>query len=338
MKMLSVVIPVYNVGKFLPGLFDKLSDFPHENVDIILVNDGSTDNSKSLCEEIVADKSNFILIYQANSGVSRTRNVGIAQANSEYIWFCDADDEFTAGVIFDLLERTLKEQVPAPDVLSFSYEIYFTDSNKIYSYSFDDMTCSGKEVIARFNNYEKKNNLSTVWNKIFKTSLIKNNNISFDEEMHHSEDRVFNIHALEKASKVLFSKDMGYRYIRYASGTLATRFDSGRAICTRKADEIMIDYLISQNIDVSHTRDRMLLNFISLSCENAVRGDISLMKGYSAFRQDFSTARTEKPIEADEGSRVSRLSRYFINHNYPFLFYCLFYFKIKVRGILNKFR
>lgn len=338
MKMLSVVIPVYNVGKFLPGLFDKLSQFPDENVDIILVNDGSTDNSKSLCEAIVEDKNNFILIDQANSGVSRTRNAGIQRAESEYIWFCDSDDEFESDVIYGLLQQKLNEQGPPPDVISFSYEIYFTDSNKIISYSFDNMSCSGLDVISRFNNYEKKNNLSTVWNKIFKTSLIKDNNIYFDVDMHHSEDRVFNIHAFEKAEKVTFSKEMGYRYIKYTSGTLTTRFDRGRAEFTRKADGIMIDYLISQNIDVSHIRSRMLLNYISLSCENSVRGDISVKNGYSAFRQDFFKARTEQPIESDEGGVVSKLSRYFINHNHPFLFYSMFYSKIKIRAVLNKFR
>lgn len=336
MKMLSVVIPVYNVGKFLPSLFDKLAGFPEENVDIILVNDGSTDNSKLLCEAVAADKSNIVLINQANSGVSSARNAGIKQVNSEYIWFCDADDEFNAGVIFDLLKSKFNEPLSAPDVISFSYEIYFTESKKTYRYSFDEISCSGLDVISHFNNYEKKNNLSTVWNKIFKTSLIKDNNVLFDEDMHHSEDRVFNIHAFEKAKTVSFSKIMGYRYIKYSSGTLTTRFDRGRAIFTRKADEIMIDYLISQNIAVDHIRSRMLLNFISMSCENAVRGDISLIKSYSAFREDFFSARTALPIKVDEGGMVSKVSRYFINHNHPILFYSLFYFKIKIRGMLNK--
>lgn len=338
MKMLSVVVPVYNAEKFLAGLFNKLSIFPEENVDIILVNDGSTDNSKSLCEEIVKEKANFILVDQPNSGVSHARNSGIKQVKSDYIWFCDPDDEFNTTVIFELLQRTLNEQASAPSVISFSYEIYFTDSKKVYSYAFDDRICSGLDVIVHFNNYEKKNNLSTVWNKIFNASLIRENNINFDEGLHHSEDRIFNIHAFQKAETVVFSHVMGYRYIKYTSGTLTTRFDKGRAVNTRKADQLMVDYLVSQNIDVSHIQDRMRLNYLSLICENAVRGDVSFLKGYSDFRQEFSTVRTDKPIKANEGGTVSQLSSYFINHNHPFLFYCLFSSKINIRSMLNRFK
>ncbi|WP_052130506.1 glycosyltransferase [Erwinia typographi] len=339
MSILSVVVPVYNAEEFLPYLFSQLSLFPEEQVKIILVNDGSTDNSKALCQAQAESAANFTLIDQKNSGVSRARNAGLAEVTTDYLWFCDPDDKFDAHAIFSLLETTLADTTqPVPDVVSFSYDIFFMDSKQIYTYQFDNMRCSGLEVIKNYNNYKRKNNLSTVWNKLFRTELIHGNEIVFDITMHHSEDRVFNIHAFQHAQHVVMSPLMGYRYIKYSSGTLSTKFDQGRAINTNKADTIMVDYLASQRVDVSQIRDWMTLNYITLSCENAVRGDISLTKGYKCFRQEFYKAKDHRRISAEGGSTVNKLFCFLINHNSPLFFYVLFSLKIKARNFLNFFK
>ena len=91
--LLSVIIPVYNADKYLKNTFDSLiSQTVFQNLEIIIINDGSTDNSRNICEEFQKNYDNAVLINQQNFGVSAARNAGIKISRGKYITFLDADD------------------------------------------------------------------------------------------------------------------------------------------------------------------------------------------------------------------------------------------------------
>lgn len=337
-KMLSVIVPVYNAAKFLPALFENFLSFPKEHVEIILVNDGSTDDGQILCERMIQNAENFSLIKQVNAGVSHARNTGIECANSDYILFCDPDDKLYADRVFNLLESIIEQPGNHPDVISFSYETYFSDSKKIKNVVLDDAIYSGDDVIALFNNYCKINNLSTVWNKIFKTSLIRNHNIRFDESMHHSEDRIFNIEVFGKANIVMFRSLVCYQYIKYTQGTLSTNYSQSRALSMLKADQVLIDSLSGKGVDSYYLYDHMIMNYIFLSCENAIRGKNSIFNGLHRFKENFYKIKIDHRIELKHSNVITGFFCFWVNKNSPSLFYLFFLLKLTASSVLNRIR
>ena len=92
MEKISIIIPVYNVEKYLKTCLDSVINQTYQNLEIILVNDGSTDNSGKICEEYKRTNSRIILIHKKNEGLSAARNTGLGIATGEYISFLDSDD------------------------------------------------------------------------------------------------------------------------------------------------------------------------------------------------------------------------------------------------------
>lgn len=190
MADISIIVPIYNAEKYLNKCIESLINQTKKELEFILINDGSTDNS----EEIIKSYKDKRIKYfkNENQGIGKTRNLGIEKATGKYIMFVDSDDYIDknmAKLMFD----------------------------KAFSNSLDMVVCDYYKVINNENIEEKlpsfkpttlKNspdllcgiNLSP-WNKIYKTSLIKDNNIKFVENLKY-EDAPFVIEALDKANKV----------------------------------------------------------------------------------------------------------------------------------------
>lgn len=118
---LSIIVPVYNVADYLPKCLDSLlaQDLPQNEYEIIVVNDGSTDNSAEIAQQYADKYANIALINQANQGLSGARNTGIKQAKGEYIQFVDSDDFLEENVLGGLMKRIEKDDL---DVLRFKYQ------------------------------------------------------------------------------------------------------------------------------------------------------------------------------------------------------------------------
>lgn len=102
-KLISVIVPVYNVEEYLEECLDSIKYQTHKNIEVILVNDGSTDGSKEICELYCKNDSRFKLINQVNQGLSEARNVGLQESVGEYIFFVDSDDVIKVDILETLL-------------------------------------------------------------------------------------------------------------------------------------------------------------------------------------------------------------------------------------------
>ncbi|HFR3748977.1 TPA: glycosyltransferase family 2 protein, partial [Streptococcus suis] len=107
-SLVSIIVPVYNAEKYLIECLDSISNQSYENIEVILLNDGSTDGSKDICQRYVENDSRIVLINKDNSGVSSTRNMGLYLAKGEYITFVDSDDYIESTMVEKLL-RSIKE-------------------------------------------------------------------------------------------------------------------------------------------------------------------------------------------------------------------------------------
>ena len=125
MELVSIIVPVYNVEKYLWGCLNSLVDQTHKNLQIILVDDGSVDASGEICEEFARRDSRISVIHQENAGVSTARNAGLALAAGKYVTFVDADDMLEPHAIETALEYLLKD---GADLVTYGWKkIYGAD-------------------------------------------------------------------------------------------------------------------------------------------------------------------------------------------------------------------
>lgn len=127
MKKISFVIPIYNVDEYLKECIESILNIDYKSKEIILINDGSTDNSRKICESYEKKYKNILLINQKNQGVSIARNVGIEKASGSYILFIDPDDFYLYDFTNDITNIINNYQ---NDVILFDYQMYYNTSKK----------------------------------------------------------------------------------------------------------------------------------------------------------------------------------------------------------------
>ena len=190
-KTLTVIIPIYNSEKFLPVVF-KCIEKRNEDIEVILVNDGSTDSSEKLCNEFMKNSNNVKYIYQENAGVSAARNRGLENAKSDWIVFLDSDD-FMIENWDDILMESIQKNNSADVILL---------SNKISEQEYDRFECA-KAAIGSNTLKEAGNSLCWVFSKIYSRKFLISNNIFFNTGMINGEDMLFNCEVFIKAHKIV---------------------------------------------------------------------------------------------------------------------------------------
>lgn len=225
MAKVSVIVPVYNAEKYLKRMVDSLRNQEEKDIEIILINDGSTDKSYELMKEF-ANKDNRISIYtQENKGVASTRNRGISLAKGEYIYFADADDFVYKEAISTLLYYAKKYNVNyvrmahIRDISNSNGKIL---SGKIYS----DVTLVSKEDYRQkvFDIFLKTYQLNQLWSCIIKKSILTENSILFDDGSFFAEDFVFSLRVFMHLESALFIPDAYYYYINNPN-SITTKVD-----------------------------------------------------------------------------------------------------------------
>lgn len=209
---ISVIVPIYNVEKYLPEAMDSLKrqTIGFNNIEVILVDDNSTDESKNIADQFASENSNVISIHLSSSSgaAGKPRNVGIKNASAEYIMFLDPDDYYTDNAC-DLLYQRISEKN-----IDFAFASYRTISED-GSIILDNVLPMGFPDEIDSKSIEENQQLleiaPSIWTKIYKKSFVENNNIEFPEKI-VSQDFVFNIHAMLSANGIYFFNDIVYNY------------------------------------------------------------------------------------------------------------------------------
>lgn len=185
----SVIIPIYNASKTLERCLNSLLLQNYEKAEIILINDGSTDNSEDICKQFAQEYSQIKYIYQQNKGVSFARNRGLSVATGKYILFVDSDD-YVSKDYFSEIDNLLKKH--NADLTIFSqYDCKFdTTIEKKYNSFFTD---SENEMITKLSDLICRKIINEPWTKIYKREIIKNYHVDFPVKAYIAEDRAFNI-------------------------------------------------------------------------------------------------------------------------------------------------
>lgn len=225
-KIIDVIVPIYNQAKFISAFLESASLLPMEKTNIILVNDGSTDNTAEIILDFIAERNltNFLLLNKENGGVSTARNLGLEVACSDYIWFCDPDDK----IIADTSSLLRKIEKTVMDAFVFSYEIHKVNEKTSRCVTRPLFSGTGVDFLISTNSlshaYDHPASDGTLWDKIYRRDSI--NKLRFNPELVCSEDFDFNLNFFKQALKVCCSNFLIYRYNVYANGTLSSVFNT----------------------------------------------------------------------------------------------------------------
>lgn len=219
--MISIIVPVYNTAPYLPQCLDSLVNQTYRDIEIICVNDGSTDNSPDILKAYAERDSRILVIHQENLGLSGARNKGLESARGEWVMFVDSDDWIGTDCCKTLLSHTDKQT----DVCLFSYIREFANQSfPQYLFSDKKMVYQGSSIhwlYARLiapNDQElrlpgKIDSLSTAWGKLYKTSLIKEHGLRFvPVRQIGTEDLLFNVYYSTWVKKAIYLPDLFYHY------------------------------------------------------------------------------------------------------------------------------
>jgi glycosyltransferase involved in cell wall biosynthesis len=261
---LSIIIPVYNTAKYIQKCFDSLQDLEVIGCkyEVLLINDGSTDNSIEIINSIALSNANVIVISHENQGLSGTRNVGINNAKGEYVLFLDSDDWLNGTVIAKLLTQVKKDNL---DLLSYGLE-FFDENNKslgvrekhplVY-----EQIISGKEALIQ--GYQPSSSCLF----LYKTDFLKDNKLYFYPKI-AQQDIEFTTRIMILAKTLYFSSEIGYNYYRH-SGTISIP-KSKEKLKKYLSDSIIVATQMKKNKSVLDCKEKNLILAIEKNYNSVV--------------------------------------------------------------------
>lgn len=206
MPKISVIVPVYNVEKYLHRCIDSILAQTFADFELLLVDDGSKDASGSICDEYSEKDCRVRVFHKENGGVSSARNMGLDYARGEWITFVDSDDWISP----DCLNEYFKHFDKDADL----YIQGFKD-NEGHTMFLKEQYWEGEGIACRLQCLETLQLMGFVWNKLFRTAIIKDNKIRFDEKITMIEDLLFVYHYLFYAKFVLNLPSTHYFYFKH---------------------------------------------------------------------------------------------------------------------------
>ncbi len=292
--LLSIIIPVYNLEKYLDRCLESICSQEYRSIEIILINDGSTDNSDLLCREWRKRDNRIIYINQDNGGVSSARNKGLSIAKGEYIGFIDGDDWVDSSMIVNMIKAA---QEFSADVVMCGYRKVRDSSN---SGSGENCTSSHGGVMTSHDAIaacllgprHKGGYMTSVWNKIFKKNsiIVDEEIINFDEGIVVGEDQIWLMKVLHNVKCVYAIPDCYYNYYIRNDSAIGVRNQS-----------VKLD---------KHAKDAIKAQLVSRSLLQSwgVSEDlISLMNSKIFFHVSNIYGKCKNGMEVNEKKELNRL-------------------------------
>lgn len=272
--MLSIVIPIYNAEKYLAPCLDSILGQSFHDFELLLINDGSTDNSGAICDKYAVLDSRIRIFVQENKGVSAARNKGVTNAKGEWLYFMDADDTLKPEGLQLMMNYTNGNI----DMVWAGYEIFDEQQNKILSAN--EETTKTLSVVDALRNMYRPDYYpyqGYLWCKMFRRELIKQASIQFNERIYFNEDRLFITEAICASRKEIIMTTLPvYNYYEHAASAMQTLMQRYNP----KFETDLLAFLIMQDTIKNHTQDA----FIHCLAEQGVFGSyhhiIGMQKHY----------------------------------------------------------
>ena len=298
-KLVSVIIPAYNAEKSIEKCVLSLIEGSYNNIELIIINDGSVDNTGKIIEKLARKDDRIRIFSQLNNGVSAARNKGIEFAKGEYIAFVDSDDYVQKDYISDLY-KTLTECNSDMAVNSFC-DKKISSVNCIVDFS--DNSSQNKE------NFLKLNEDFLIYGpviKLYKSYIIKENSIRFPLFTSYGEDLIFNCEYITKCNKISFRDCKNYTYVE-VDESLSTKY---------RADRLENGFIVNKAIKNMFSALNMLTPEAEKYIQNRIFDD-AYNSAFETWSKDFEGGFFKKYLRTKQifGNREVFLSTAYIDEN-----------------------
>lgn len=329
---ISIIVPVYNTEKYLQRCLESIAAQTYKDFECILVDDGSTDGSDKICDEYAAKDNRFKVFHKKNGGVSSARNIGIAHANGEWLYFCDSDDKLHDGESLTNLFKLANDA----DMAVGSY-IAPDDNGKDVTDTLESIKpfvgiLSGKEYISE--HMEPKLHIGYIgflWNKLFRRDIIEKNKLRFEADIKYAEDLLFITQYVcsSDCHKIAIDNNLKiYEYYQYSGSAMAnirrhynTAFFTDFIAYERIVDVIHNSYhdkaldIVTQNKlcmqGLWHLDMMEHSQYIDLSQWKYIESKIKCLKGYNKIITIYSLGKMkENALSLPINERVVVTNKY----------------------------
>lgn len=204
MGKVSIIVPIYNVEKYLKRCVESLINQTYKNIEILLIDDGSTDNSGKICDELERIDNRIKVYHKENGGLGSARNYGYKYATGEHILFLDSDDYIELNTIENMMEYS------GYDIVCCGFDRVDEKTKKVYSQEmikmpFDELEITDETIM------EAAFLSPSGWGKLFRKELLSN--IEFSEDKRAIEDTLFYLEVIPKAKKIKYIKKILWHYM-----------------------------------------------------------------------------------------------------------------------------
>lgn len=305
---ISIIIPVYNVSAYLRQCLESVINQTYPHLEIIVVNDGSTDNSLRICEEYALKDNRIRFINQENKGLSGARNTGIDDATGDYILFIDSDDWIhldTCQLLIDNVEKT------NTDVVLFSYIKEFSNYSEEKFILDGDLIFNEQEsgkihrrIIGLYEEElahpENADTMVTAWGKLYKTEIIKNNKIYFtDCKLIGTEDMLFNTYCFKYVQSISNLHRCLYHYRKNNQNSLTSVYKTNLYSQWHTLYATVGVFLEKEQLDFQFQRalkNRISLGIIGLGL-NELYANTSLYAKYISLKKILTDKRYREAVK-----------------------------------------
>lgn len=230
---ISIIVPAYNVEKYIEQCLTSLINQTYNNLEIIVVNDGSKDKTGEIIEKLARKDKRIVYIDQENKGVAEARNAALQEVNSEFVMFVDSDDWIDLETCEVSINEIISENA---DVVMFGYVREYTEKSLPKAmFEQEKVIFEGEEVRNKLHRRifgpiegelkspEKLNANTTIWGKLYRTSIVKDIKFVSLKELGLCEDGYFNISVFKNVKKAVFIKKYFYHYRKVINGGSLTQ-------------------------------------------------------------------------------------------------------------------
>lgn len=331
-NLVSIIIPVYNVEKYIRKALLSVINQTYKNIEIIVVNDGTKDRSIDIIQDLVMNDSRITVIQRQNGGLSAARNTGLKVAQGDFVLFFDSDDTISENLVEIALRRA--EDTEA-DVVVFGFENLYCDNDEnVYAsnkFQFENVLISDTRKISDVPKDFLKS-IGYAWNKLYRTTFLKNNDYYFEEGLSLVEDVVFNHKVFTGTDNISFLSGTYYQYYTRDRVSLSNKFYDNFIEIFKKGflcrTEILNKIYPNANNDLMLSAN--FINGIRYYCYTLIRcnkgkSKKEIIKQLNKILDDNVT-REQVKIFSPNNIKDS-IFVYCINHHHPLLLYMIY--KIK---------
>ncbi len=320
--LVSIVVPIYNGGEKLYPAVRSIISQTYKNIEIILVDDCSTDNSYEICKQLSREDERIHIVRGNHEGSGSARNIGIKKAAGKYIYFSDSDDLLEPELVETAVSR-LEEN--GADLAVFGFRVISwrgkrTDVKKKSGvYTGDEVR---REYDKFYGFYDPRGIQGAPWNKMFRTDKVREYNIEYPPMRRH-QDEVFIMRFVDVCEKVVFIEDVLYNYFQNDAKGLFEKFPIDYFSYVLELNNYSNEYILSWNKDNKKIVDMVCQSFLNGTCQALIvmfnpkfkRSVLWRYRSIKSISREFIAELPNK--EFNSNSDLLKLMR---SKNYPMLF------------------